>query len=79
MDQPGVWYSHPHDVRMHGPYPRDARPLFTALTSGLALKSRRMLAGQLLWARAPLARNPKARSARRVNMACLVVCSNEQA
>lgn len=78
-NQPGVWYSHPHDVRMHGAYPRDVYPLFTALASGLALKSRRMLAGQLVWALAPLARKPKARSARWVNMACLVVCSNEQA
>jgi hypothetical protein len=43
-------------------------------TSGEALKSRRMLAGQASWARAPAARRPRARSARRVNMVGGVAC-----
>ena len=38
MNQPGVWYSHPHDVRMHGPYPRDAPPSFHRTHLGARLE-----------------------------------------
>jgi len=60
---------------MHGPRPtQKCPPSVRVLTLGDALKSRRMLAGQISWERAPLARRPKARSARRVNMARLMGC-----